>query len=89
MPAGYFAIVYTTLDHELSFAANLKANRLAKYIYANQQLWQYQTHRLSQLIEVPEADESEMRQRIFDAEGKVVFEAGAQPRPPVATARCP
>ena len=76
VPAGYVAIAYATLNYELSFAANLKANRLAKYIYANQQLWQYQTHRLSQLIEVPEADESEMRQRIFDAEGKVVFEAG-------------
>ena len=61
VPAGYFAIAYATLNHELSFAANLKANRLAKYIYANQELWQYHTHRLSQLIEVPEADESEMR----------------------------
>ncbi|HZX87633.1 MAG TPA: PAS domain S-box protein [Reyranella sp.] len=89
VPAGYFAIAYAALDHELSFAANLKANRLAKYIYANQQLWQYQTHRLSQLVEVPEADESQMRQRIFDAEGKVVFEAGAQPSAPVATARVP
>ena len=89
VPAGYFAIAYAELNHELSFAANLKANRLARYIYANQQLWQYQTHRLSQLIEVPEADESEMRQRIFDAEGKLVFEAGAQPSRPVATARVP
>jgi PAS domain S-box-containing protein len=89
VPAGYFAIAYAELNHELSFSANLKANRLAKYIYANQQLWQYQTHRLSQLIEVPEADESDMRQRIFDAEGKLVFEAGAQPSQPVATARVP
>ena len=89
VPAGYFAIAYAELNHELSFSANLKANRLARYIYANQQLWQYQTHRLSQLIEVPEADESEMRQRIFDAEGKVVFEAGAEPSQPVATARVP
>jgi PAS domain S-box-containing protein len=85
VPAGYFAIAYATLDHELSFAANLKANRLAKYIYANQELWQYQTHRLSQLIEVPEADESEMRQRIFDANGKLVFEAGEPLIPPVTT----
>ena len=89
VPAGYFAIAYSALDHDLSFAANLKANRLARYIYANQQLWQYQTHRLSQLIEVPEADESDMRQRIFDADGKLVFEAGAPLIPPVATARVP
>ena len=89
VPAGYFAIAYATLDHELSFAANLKANRLAKYIYANPPLWQYQSQRLSQLIEVPEADESEMRQRILDADGKLVFEAGEPLMPPVATARVP
>jgi len=40
VPAGYFAIAYAALDHDVSFAANLKANRLAKYIYANKQLWQ-------------------------------------------------
>ena len=32
VPAGYFAVAYATLNHELSFAAHLKANRLAKYI---------------------------------------------------------
>ena len=73
IPAGYFAIVYSQLDRELSFAAHLKANRLAQFIYANRELWQYQTPRLGQLIEVPEADESAMRQRIFDAEAGIAL----------------
>ena len=89
VPAGYFAVAYATLNHELSFAAHLKANRLAKYIYTNQELWQYHTHRLSQLIEVPEADESGMRQRIVDADGKLVLETGSSPAQPVATVRVP
>jgi PAS domain S-box-containing protein len=89
IPAGYFAIVYVELGHELSFSAHLKANRLAKYIYANRELWQYQTARLSQLIEVPEADESAMRQRIFDADGKLVLETGASPAAPLVTFSVP
>ncbi len=89
IPAGYFVIVYSQLDRELSFAAHLKANRLSQFIYANRELWQYQTPRLGQLIEVPEADESAMRQRIFDADGRVVFESGTAPAAPVATFSVP
>jgi PAS domain S-box-containing protein len=89
IPAGYFAIVYSQLDRELSFAAHLKANRLSRFIYANRELWQYQTLRLGHLIEVPEADESAMRQRIFDAQGALVFEAGTEPTAPVATFSAP
>lgn len=89
IPAGYFVIVYSQLNRELSFAAHLKANRLSQFIYANRELWQYQTPRLGQLIEVPEADESAMRQRIFAADGKAVFEAGTAPAPPVTTFSVP
>jgi PAS domain S-box-containing protein len=89
IPAGYFVIVYSQLDRELSFAAHLKANRLSQFIYANRELWQYQTPRLGQLIEVPEADESAMRQRIFNADGRVVFEAGTAPAAPVTTFSMP
>ncbi|MBI2738692.1 MAG: PAS domain S-box protein [Rhodospirillales bacterium] len=89
IPAGYFAIVYSQFDRELSFAANLKASRLARFIYANRELWQYQTLRLGHLIEVPEADESTMRQRIFDADGRLLFESGAAPAAPVTTFSAP
>jgi PAS domain S-box-containing protein len=88
-PAGYFAVVYSELDHELAFTAQLKANRLAKYIYANRDTWQYQTIRLSQLIELPEADESAMRQRIFDANGKLLLESGVTPPGPLVTSAVP
>ncbi len=82
VPVGYFAVVYSELDHELAFATQLKANRLATYIYANRDTWQQQTLRLSQLIEVPEADESAMQQRIFDANGNLVLETGVAPPVP-------
>jgi hypothetical protein len=38
VPAGYFWTAYSTLQHELSFSASLKANRLAKYVYAHEEL---------------------------------------------------
>lgn len=89
VPVGYFAVVYSALVQDLSFATHLKANRLAKYIYTNRELWQYQSKRLSQLIDVPEADESDMSQRIFSADGKLVFETGVAPAAPRARMSVP
>ena len=89
VPAGYFVLAFSESAHELSFSARLKANRLAKYIYAHQEGWRYQTVRLDELIEVPEANETDHRQRIFDAAGRLVTETGKQPAFPVATRSAP
>ena len=84
-PAGYFAVSYAEVRHDLSFAAHLKANRLAKYVYSHRELWQYQIASLSDLLDVPEADNREDHQRIFDATGKLVLETGVAPAFPVTT----
>jgi signal transduction histidine kinase/ActR/RegA family two-component response regulator len=89
IPAGYFAVAYSNAVHELEFSARLKANRLAKYIYWHRELWQYQTSRLAELIEVPEANEIGQHQRIYDATGKLVAETGDAPAFPVASRRAP
>jgi signal transduction histidine kinase/AmiR/NasT family two-component response regulator len=89
VPTGYFVLTYSEGTHELAFSARLKANRLAKYIYSHQELWQYQTVRLAELIEVPEANETGQRQRIFDTKGKLVTETGEAPAFPVATRSAP
>lgn len=88
-PAGYFAVAYSEMAHEVAFSARLKASRLAKYIYAHQTLWQYQTVRLASLIEVPEANETGTRQRIFDAGGELVMETGQAPAFPVMMRSAP
>ncbi|MDP2372169.1 ATP-binding protein [Reyranella sp.] len=88
-PAGYLAVAYSELSHELSLLAELKATRLAKYIYAHQELWQYQTIRLAELIDIPEAREAGARQRIFDPAGALVLETGEAPAFPVATSSAP
>ena len=52
VPAGYFAVFYAHLDHDLDFAAHGKASRLASFIADNRESWQRPTDRLSQVIDV-------------------------------------
>ena len=75
-PAGYFVLGYAEVRYDLSFTANLTANRLAKYIYSHRELWQYQAVTLAELLKVPEADEANTRLRVFDVTGQLVTETG-------------
>ena len=79
VPAGYVLVAHSEVESRLSFEAQIKANRLAKHIYSNAGLWQYQGVRLAELIEVPEANETANRQRVFDASGRLVMEMGETP----------
>ncbi len=89
IPAGYLFVKYSTDESNLAFKAHLKANRLAKYIYYNDRLWQYQTVRLAEMIEVPEANDRGDQQRIFDAAGKLLVEVGASPAFPAIAQSAP
>jgi PAS domain S-box-containing protein len=88
-PGGYLLVAGSRLDHELSMLAQLKANKLSKYIYVHQEMWQYQTVRLAELTEIPEAGEKAARQRILDRTGELVLETGEQPQAPVARSHAP
>jgi PAS domain S-box-containing protein len=88
-PAGYLAVALSELGHELSLLAELKATRLAKYIYTHHELWQYHTIRLAELIDIPEAREVGARQRLFESSGALVLETGDAPAFPVATSGAP
>jgi len=89
VPAGYFALSFSHLQHDLEFSAQLKANRLAKYIYTHRDLWEYQTVRLAELIEVPEANETGHRQRVFHFTGRLVTETAGSPAFPIAISSVP
>jgi PAS domain-containing protein len=79
IPAGYLFVEYSAVANNLAFKAQLKANRVARYIYIHTELWQYHAVRLAELIEVPEAKADGDQQRIFDATSKLVVETGAAP----------
>jgi signal transduction histidine kinase/AmiR/NasT family two-component response regulator len=89
VPAGYFVLAYSGATQELAFSARLRANRLAKYIYSHNELWRYQTARLDELIEVPEANEMGHRQRVFDTTGKIVTQTGEIPAFPIVSRSFP
>jgi PAS domain S-box-containing protein len=83
-PVGYLLVGYSQLGHQLSLLAELKAGKLAKYIYVHRELWEYHSLRLDELTEIPEAREIAVQQRIFDPTGTLVLETGADPAFPVA-----
>ena len=74
VPVVYGTFGYLARADVLSFKARLNADRVAKYIYAHESLWQYQSVRLADLIVLPQDDGGALRQRVVDSSGKVVLE---------------
>jgi diguanylate cyclase (GGDEF)-like protein len=89
IPAIYFFVEYSSAANNLEFKARLKANRVAKYVYAHTALWQYQAVRLAELIEVPEANAQGDQQRILDARNALVIELGPAPAFPTMRRSAP
>jgi diguanylate cyclase (GGDEF)-like protein len=89
VPAGYFVVGYTNSAHTLAFKARLNAARIAQYIYTHDLMWQYQQLRLSELIQLPEAGEQLIRQKIYDSTDKPVLDEGPPLAAPVLRERVP
>jgi diguanylate cyclase (GGDEF)-like protein len=75
-PLGYGLVGYGNDSARASFRASLSANRLARYIYQNREMWQYQKSRLGDLIVLAEALDETGRHRITDNTGKLVLSEG-------------
>ena len=86
-PIGYFTVVYHERAEVLSFKTHLNAAKVAKYIYWHEQLWEYQRVRLVEIIELPSDEPT--RQRVLNAEGKLVLEEGDQFAGPVLRREAP
>ena len=76
VPAGYFFAGYTSMSEYLTFRARFDSATLARYIYSKEQLWQYQSARLSELIESQRVKEEELFVQVVDAKGALVVEVG-------------
>jgi PAS domain-containing protein len=74
VPLGYAAFGYVERADVLSFKVRLNADRLARYVYAHETLWQYHGVRLAELIVLPREDQGTLRQWVFDGSGRVVLE---------------
>ena len=88
-PAGYLANAYINIAGTLAFKSYLNATRVAQYIYTHDAMWQYQQLRIEELIQLPEAGEQPIRQQVYDAGGRLVFEIGAYVPAPVVARSSP
>src|SRR4029453_14971196 len=75
LPLGYALFEYDERSEVLAFKAQLGAERVAKYVYGREKLWQYQSVRLDELLQLP-AGSTLIRQRVEDASGRTVFDSG-------------
>jgi diguanylate cyclase (GGDEF)-like protein len=75
-PAAFGIHYYFDEVENLSFKARLNAEGLGRYIYSRGALWQYQQLRLAEIIRLPEEEHAPLRQRILDAQGKLILEEG-------------
>jgi diguanylate cyclase (GGDEF)-like protein len=78
-PLGYALVGYGNNSMRASFRADLSANRLASYIYQNQEMWKYQKSRLGELLVLAEDPYKLGRHRIIDNTGKLVLSEGEVP----------
>ena len=77
IPAGYYLVGYMNQASVLDYKAELNARYLSRYIYSHATLWQYQFVRLAELLQQTDG-EDDLRKRIIDARGNVVFERGPE-----------
>lgn len=89
IPAGNFYVDYSRTANSLEFKAHLSAARAARYIYANDSLWQYQQLRLGEIIEFPETGDAPIVQAIYDKDGSLVLRQGPALPAPVIERRSP
>ncbi len=89
IPLGYGLVAHDEEAETLAFKARLNASRVSKYIYTHGSMWPFHRVRLTELIELTEAPEDEIRQRIFDPNGKLVLEAGSALAAPVMARSAP
>jgi diguanylate cyclase (GGDEF)-like protein len=89
IPLGYFLVVYTSVVHNLSFVASLNASEVAKLAVADETLWQHQPARIAQLIQLPDAAATPIRQRVYDRNGMLALEDGDRLNAPILTRSMP
>jgi diguanylate cyclase (GGDEF)-like protein len=88
-PIGYTTVIYGQRAELLAFKAQLNANRVAKYIFANERHWQYQHLRIGEITELPQSDNEPIRLRVIAPTERVVLEQGAMLSGPLMRREAP
>ena len=89
VPAGYFVAGYVALQNDLGFKAQLNAERLARYSYAQGATWIYGVEHMTGLIALTVEANARVQQRVFDGQGRRVLAIGNHRPGPVTWQRRP
>ncbi|MCB9946249.1 MAG: hypothetical protein H6842_00315 [Rhodospirillaceae bacterium] len=76
VPAGTFAAGFFALAHDLQFKAQLNAERLARHAHVQGPTWSYAVEHLEHVISLSFEADMQVRQRIWDARGRLVLDSG-------------
>jgi two-component system, sensor histidine kinase and response regulator len=75
-PLSFWLLSANHLKHDLEFKAKLNSDRIARLIFANETLWQYQGIRIAELIELGNASSEPIRQIVRTGSGSAVTQLG-------------
>lgn len=89
VPAGHAVVNLSNLSSALDFKARLSAGRVAKYVFTNSKLWEFQAVRLSEVIAFSGDDIQANRQTIIARSGRVVFQENNALPTPVLSRQAP
>jgi diguanylate cyclase (GGDEF)-like protein/PAS domain S-box-containing protein len=89
LPAGYSAVEYTHSAEDMQFRAQLNAQSVAKYVYSNGTLWQYQRSLIKELLEQTDRGGDVIRKRVVDLRGRIVLDEGGPVAWPTMTSSAP
>ncbi|MGL4728489.1 MAG: putative bifunctional diguanylate cyclase/phosphodiesterase, partial [Bosea sp. (in: a-proteobacteria)] len=72
-PLTFVLVSYNDLVSSLEGTARLSAGRAARYIFANERMWEFRSVRLQEMIELPSSDHYLYRQSVTTTAGREVF----------------
>jgi len=82
MPAGYFAVVYSSVDASLQIKADVKAANMSSLVHATPKLWRFQEHRLEEILARRPIRLRDEAARVFYQDGTLIAQSGPDVRWP-------
>jgi diguanylate cyclase (GGDEF)-like protein len=73
LPITYGSVAFNSTATSLEHLGQLSAGRAARYIFAHERMWQFQSVRLHEVIELPIAQYTAFRQSIMSSSGIEVY----------------
>ena len=85
-PVGYFALAHQHAAGATHARAQAAAGLTSAFLGGQPDTWQFQVHRLEEILQRSSREAPEDQYRIFDARDQLLLGLGPKPRWPVASA---